>query len=153
MQAEGAEASPVELRLAVDDDVVPSARPGPSVALQVALQGGGVAILALPVTGACRWAREVFVAVSAAYREATWHPHGYPDHELAPPHQRPGPGLVVQAEGEALAVLRFHLVVDICGEQLDAGHLRAELAEHISERFITTRVGLSDGVAISGLAS
>lgn len=145
---------PVELRLPIDDDVVPSARPGPSVALQVALQGGGVAILALPVTGACRWAREVFVAVSAAYREATCHPHGYPDPELAPPHpERPGPGLVVQAEGGALAVLRFHLVVDICGEQLDAGRLCAELAEHISGSFSTTRVGISDGVAISGLAS
>ena len=110
-----------------------------------------------PSTRRANWAGEVFAAISTAYREATGDPDALSEDELAalPPADvyRPGPGTHFCGEGDRPAVVRFHVVVDVEGECLDAGPLRAALVEHISERFNTTRVAVSEGFAIAGRAS
>jgi hypothetical protein len=159
MQAAQSTAGPIELRLPVDGAEAPIAYPDAEgcLALEVALSGGGYASLVLATADARRWAGEVFAAVSAAYREATGDPHALSEEELAclPPAEayRPGPALHVCGEGEAPAILRFHLVVDISGECLDAGALRAGIVEEISARFNVTRAGIDGGFVLAGRAS
>ena len=155
-----ARAGQIELRLPVDGGEAPFAYPDGEgcLSLEVALLGGGYASLVLPTGDARRWAGEAFAAISVAYREATGDPHALSDEDLAllpPPAEsyRPGPGLHVCAEGEGPAVLRFHLVVDIAGECLDAGALRAALVEELAERFGTTRVAVDGGSVLAGRAS
>ena len=150
---------PIELRLPLDGSEAPFAYPEAEgcLALEVALSGGGYASLVLPAGEARSWAGEAFAAFSVAYREATGDPHALSEEELAAlpaaVAYRPGPGLHLCAEGEGPAVMRFHLVVDVAGECLDAGLLRAGLVEQLSERFSTARVAVSEGFALSGRAS
>jgi hypothetical protein len=159
MQVAQTTAGRIELRLPIDGTEAPFAYPDAEgcLALEVALSCGGYASLVLATGDARRWAGEAFAAISNAYREATGDPHALCEEELAelPPAvvYRPGPGLHLCAEGEGPAVMRFHVVVDIQGECLDAGLLRAGLVEEISERFNTTRVAVSEGFALSGRAS
>jgi hypothetical protein len=149
----------LELRLPTDGAEAPLAYPDGEgcLALEVALAAGGYASLVLATDDARRWAGEAFAAVSVAYREATGDPHALSEEELAalPPAERyrPGPGMHVCGEGEAPAVLRFHLVIDIEGECLDAGLLRAGLVEEISERFNVARVGIDGGFVLAGRSS
>jgi hypothetical protein len=153
------EPGPIELRLPVEAADAPFAYPDADgcLAVEVALTGGGYASLVLAVDQAPNWAGEVFAAISTAYREATGDPDALSEDELAalPPADvyRPGPGTHFCGEGDRPAVVRFHVVVDVEGECLDAGPLRAALVEHISERVNTTRVAVSEGFAIAGRAS
>jgi hypothetical protein len=113
--------------------------------------------LVLAVDQARSWAGEVFAAISAAYREATGDPHALSDAELAtlPPADAygPGPGAHFCGDDHGPAVVRFHIAIDVQGECLDAGPIRAGLVEHLTERFNTTRVAVSAGFAISGQVS
>jgi len=149
----------LELRLPIDGTEGPFAYPDTEgcLALEVALRGGGYANLVLATADARSWAGEAFAAVSAAYREATGDPHALSDDELAalPPAEvyHPGPGAHFCAEGEGPAVVRFHIEVDVQGECLDAGPLRAGLVEVVTDRFDTVRVAISEGFAIAGRAS
>ncbi len=125
--------------------------------LEVALSVGGYANLVLAVDQARSWAGEVFAAISAAYREATGDPHALSDAELAAlplaDAYGPGPGAHFCGDDHGPAVVRFHIAIDVQGECLDAGPIRAGLVEHLTERFNTTRVAVSAGFAISGQVS
>jgi len=159
MQVARTTAGPIELRLPIDGAEAPFAYPDAEgcLALEVALSCGGYASLVLATDDARNWAGEAFAAVSSAYREATGDPHALSEDELAAlppaPAYSPGPGLHLCAEGEHPAVMRFHLVVDVTGECLDEGLLRAALVEELAARFNTARVGISAAFAISGQAS
>lgn len=153
-----ARAGQIELRLPVDGAEAPYAYPDGEgcLSLEVALSGGGYASLVLPTGDARRWAGEAFAAISVAYREATGDPHALSEEELAalPPADAyaPGPGLYLCAEGEGPALMRFHVAVDVEGECLDEGRLRAALVDELTERFNLARVGVSAGLVISGRA-
>lgn len=152
-----AKPGPTELRLPIDAAAAPFAYLDAQgcLALQVALSGGGHARLVLSSDDARSWAGEAFAAISTAYRGATGDPLS--EQELAtlplPGAYLSRPGLHLCAEGEHPAIMRFHLVVDVAGECLSEGALRAALVEGLKERFKVDRVGVAAAFAISGRPS
>lgn len=149
----------LELHLPIDAGEAPLAYPEPEgcLALEVALSGGGHARLVLETESAREWAGQAFATISTAYRELTGGPYALSEEELAtlplPSAYFPGPGLHLYAEGERPAVMRFHVVVDVAGECLAEGALRVALAEELTGRFNTERVGVAAAFAISGRQS
>ena len=153
----------VELRFAVDATEAPLAYPqlcypDPDVVgqLEVELAGPGLlATLILPIDQARTWAGELFSAVAVAYREATGDPHALTDLELAslPPADGydPGPGvLVVGADDDNPARVRFHIAVDIAGHSMSTAELRAGIVEHLADRFNVAHMAVSVGEPLAG---
>lgn len=154
-----AEPARVEIRIPVDATEAPIAFedsvPEPTdLAVEVAGPAGLLATLVLPIERAREWAAELFQAVSVAYREITGDPHALSDFELAslPPANEysPGPGVMLTGDEEAPARARFHVAVEIEGEFLSTGGLRAALVEALVERFNVSRVAVSAGEPTAG---
>jgi hypothetical protein len=153
----------VELRFPVDCTEPPlayaeAAWPHPGVVEHLEVELAGPGLLATPIlsTGQARvWAGELFAAVSVAYREATGDPHALTDDELAwlPPADGydPGPGvLVVGANDDTPARIRFHIAIDIAGHCLSTADLRAGIVEQLSERFNVARIAVSQAETLAG---
>ena len=147
----------IELRLPIDAAEAPLGYPDAdgTLAVEVALAGGGYASL-LVTTGVARcWAGALFDAVATAHREATGDPHALSELEIAflpdAGAYDPGPGVVVVgADDASLARVRFHVVLDIEGRCLSTASLRAALVETLTARFNTTRVAVSAGEPLAG---
>jgi hypothetical protein len=133
------------------EDTFPDAT---DLAVEMAGPAGLLATLILPIEAAREWAGDLFTAVSVAYREVTGDPHALTDHELAnlapADEYYPGPGLIVHGNEHQPARARFHIDVEIQAEFLSTAGLRAALVEAITERFNTTRIGVSAGEATAG---
>lgn len=151
-------ATRVEVRVPVDATEAPNVFeddwPDASQ-LAVEVAGPGVlATLVVPTQLARGWAGELFAAVSVAYREITGDPHALSDDELAslPPVEsyQPGPGLLLAGDEASPAQARFHVQLDIEGEFLSTGGLRAAIVEALTERFNVARVAVSAGAPIAG---
>jgi hypothetical protein len=148
-----------ELRIPIDateapiafEDTYPDAT---DMAVEVAGPAGLLATLVLPIAEARSWAGELFSAVSVAYREVTGDPHALTDFELSslPPADSydPGPGVMVYGDENSPARARFHVDVEIQGEFLSTGGLRAALVEALTERFNVARIAVSAGEPTGG---
>ena len=146
----------LELRLPVDAGEPPLgyADHEGALAVEVLLAAGGYTALILPTDTARAWAGELFAAVAVAHREATGDPHALTDLELAelgdPDGYDPGPGILVQADRDAPARVRFHLLVDVQGDCLSTADLRAALVEALTGRFNTAHIAVSAGEPVCG---
>ncbi len=58
--------------------------------------------------------------------------------------------LVVGADDDTPAQVRFHIAVDIAGLCLSTADLRAALVEHLTGRFNFARVAVSAGEPVAG---
>jgi hypothetical protein len=149
----------VELRIPVDaseapiafEDTFPDAT---DLAVELAGPAGLLATLVLPIGSAREWAGELFTAVSVAYREVTGDPHALSDYELAslPPANSysPGPGVMLVGTEDSPARARFHVAIDIEGEIVSTGGLRAAIVEALAEHFNVAHVGVSAGEPLAG---
>lgn len=148
----------IELRLPVDAGEAPLgfADGDGHLAVEMALAGGGWASVVLPTDGAKPWAAALFDAVATAHREATGDPHALSDLEVAfwpdASAYDPGPGVLVCGDDDALARVRFHVVVEAQGRTLATSELRAGIIEALG-RFNTTRLAVSAGEPLSGRVS
>ncbi|MGH9247877.1 MAG: hypothetical protein ACRD29_26900 [Acidimicrobiales bacterium] len=152
--------SPVlELRLPVDVDEAPLGYDDydGTLAIEVALTGGGYANLILPVNGARAWAGELFAAVTVAHREATGDPHALTDAELGelgdPDAYQPASTLALAGTEDELARMRFVIALTIQGLSLHDADLRAAIVEDLTARFNTVHVAVSNGQAVAGRPS
>lgn len=148
---------PLELRLPLEVGEAPLGYDdgGGTLAVEVALAGGGWATLVLPTERARAFAGELFDAVAVAHREATGDRHALSDLEVAflpdPDAYDPGPGLVVVGDDDATpARVRFHVAIDIDGLCLATASLRAAIVEALTARFNATRVAVSAGTPMAG---
>lgn len=123
------------------------------LAVEIALAGGGILTLVLPIDQARTWAGDLFAAVAVAYRETTADPHALTDVELAelgdPNGYDPGPGPLVTGDDHGPARVRFQALVDIEGACLNTPSLRTDIVEALA-RFNTTRVAVSTGEPLAG---
>lgn len=149
----------LELRLPVDVDEAPLGYDdyGGTLAIELALAGGGYANLILPAEGARAWAGELFAAVTVAHREATGDPHALTDLELAELPELPDPNGYEPASTLALAGteaeparMRFVIALTIQGQSLHDADLRAAIVEDLLGRFNTVEVAVSNGQAVAG---
>ncbi|MGH9281940.1 MAG: hypothetical protein ACRD0S_03275 [Acidimicrobiales bacterium] len=146
----------IELRLPIDAAEAPLGYEDHdgTLAVEIALAGGGYATLLVPTDAARCWAGALFDAVAVAHREATGDPHALSDLEIAflpdAGAYDPGPGLVVSEDETGPARVRLHVAIDIEGRHLDCASLRAALVEALTARFNTTRVAVSAGEPLAG---
>lgn len=147
----------IELRLPLDAAEAPLGYEDHdgTLAVEVALAGGGYATLLLATDAARSWAGALFDAVAVAHREATGDPHALSDLEIAflpdATAYDPGPGVVVVgADDASLARVRFHVALEIEGRCLSTATLRAAVVEALTARFNTTRVAVSSGEPLAG---
>jgi hypothetical protein len=145
-----------ELRLPVDVTEAPLGYDdhGGTLAIEMALAGGGYANLLLPVDGARAWAGELFVAVTTAHREATGDPHTLTDLDLAelpdPDAYEPASTLALAGIEDEPARMRFVIALTIQGVFLHDADLRAAIVEDLTARFNTVAVAVSNGQAVAG---
>jgi hypothetical protein len=147
-----------EIRIPIDATEAPNAFQDDypdGATLAVELAGPNLlATLVVPIGQARQWASELFQAVSVAYREVTGDPHALSDFELAslPPanEYHPGPGVMLAGTDESPARARFHVALEIKGEFLSTGGLRAAIVEALAERFNIARVAVSAGEPTGG---
>lgn len=146
--------SRVEVHVPVDAADVPYGwTEGHQLIIEAGLAHDGLLELTLPLDEAREWAGELFAAVTIAHRDATGDPHALTDQELAglaDPHSyEPASTLYLVGTDEAPARMRFTITIDIAGLHLSDGPLRAGLIEQLTTRFNTTRIAVSNGVAIN----
>ena len=122
------------------------------IIIECALAHDGLLSLTLPLDDAREWAGELFAAVTVEHRDATGDPHAFTDAELAgiadPNAYEPATRLHLVGTDDAPARMRFTIAIDIAGLHLADGPLRAGLVEQLTARFNTTRIAVSNGVAI-----
>lgn len=148
----------LELRLPVDVEEAPLGYDDydGTLAIELALAGGGYANLILPTDGARAWAGELFAAVTVAHREATGDPHALTDLELAelpdPNGYEPASTLALAGTEAAPAQMRFVIALTIEGQFLHDADLRAAIVENLLARFNTVAVAVTNGQRITGTA-
>lgn len=146
----------LELRLPVDVAEPPLGYDdyGGTLAVEVALAGGGYANLVLPVEGARAWAGELFGAVTVAHREATGDPHALTEADLAelpdPNAYEPASTLALAGTGTEPARMRFVIALTIEGRFLHDADLRAAIVECLQQRFNTAHLAVTNGQAVAG---
>lgn len=147
----------IELRLPIDVGEEPLGYDDHDgcLAVEVLLAGGGYLTLVLPAEGARAWAGELFGAVTIAHREATGDPHALTDLELAdlgdPEGYDPEPGLFLRGGSDGQpARLQFHVLVDVQGQVLSAGHLRAAIVACLTENLNAAHVAVTAGEPVAG---
>ncbi len=144
----------LELRRPVDVDEAPLGYDdyGGTLAIEIALAGGGYANLIPPPKAHRAWAGELFGAVTVAHREATGDPHALTDLDLAElPDPAYNPASTLHLAGTETEPARMRLVIALIeGLSLHDADLRAAIVENLTRRFNTVGVAVSNGQAIAG---